>query len=255
MCLLLASGVFFSGVIKDLVCIPRPLSPPLHRISKSPTAALEYGLPSTHSTNALSVAVYGVYLLRQSPQGSWWNTAGEYLLYFYTVTILVGRIYCGMHGFFDVFIGSLLGAILGGLHCLYGETFDLWICTGPFKNIVIFSLLVLVLVRTHPEPADNCPCFDDSVAFSGVIIGIQLGGWHFARSGFALSEPVPSTTPYSLQDLGLAKSVFRTLAGIVIIFLWRGAMKSTLFKVLPPLFRVIEHLGLSLPREFFLKAS
>jgi len=50
----LASGVIWSGFIKDMLCLPRPLSPPLHRITMSGSAALEYGFPSTHSTNAVS---------------------------------------------------------------------------------------------------------------------------------------------------------------------------------------------------------
>src|ERR1700753_3553207 len=55
---LLAYGVILSGVVKDLLCLPRPVSPPLQRITMSGSAALEYGFPSTHTTNAVSVAMY-----------------------------------------------------------------------------------------------------------------------------------------------------------------------------------------------------
>jgi hypothetical protein len=37
---LLAFGVILSGVAKDLVCLPRPLSPPMQRITMSGSAAL-----------------------------------------------------------------------------------------------------------------------------------------------------------------------------------------------------------------------
>ncbi|KAA8565498.1 hypothetical protein EYC84_009357 [Monilinia fructicola] len=47
--------------------LPRPLSPPLHRITMSGSAALEYGFPSTHSANAVSVAVYALFTLH-SPE-------------------------------------------------------------------------------------------------------------------------------------------------------------------------------------------
>jgi membrane-associated phospholipid phosphatase len=63
---ILASGVFFTGFLKDLLSLPRPLSPPLYRITMSGSAALEYGFPSSHSANAVSVAVYALLAVRSS---------------------------------------------------------------------------------------------------------------------------------------------------------------------------------------------
>ncbi|KAI9662716.1 MAG: hypothetical protein M1831_002759 [Alyxoria varia] len=160
-----------------------------------------------------------------------------------------------MHGFFDVVWGLLLGLVIAVVQCLYGEDFDNWIYSGPFLNVVIVTLVVLVLVRMHPEPADDCPCFDDSVSFSAVFIGIQLGAWHFVRSGYSWDQPVPSTTPFDLEALGWAKNLARIMLGIFIVFTWRGITKPILLRILPPIFRVIEHLGLSLPRKFFLPAT
>lgn len=254
---ILAGGVFFSGVFKDMLCIPRPASPPLQRISRSTSAALEYGFPSTHSTNAVSVAVYAIYTLNADPTivPPSWTLALQSMAYFYALSIVLGRIYCGMHGFSDVIVGSLLGAGLAVIQCRFGEAFDEWIFHGPLRNVLIFTLIVFILIRIHPEPADDCPCFDDSVAFSGVLIGIQLGAWHFSRTGFALSYPVPSTAPFSLQELGYVKTILRIAAGVFVVFAWRGIMKPALLKALPPIFRILETLDLSLPRKFHLSAS
>lgn len=254
---ILASGVFLSGFLKDLLCLPRPLSPPLQRITMSDSAALEYGFPSTHSTNAVSVAVYAIYALH-SPD----STAPpkvklflEVLSYFYATSIMLGRLYCGMHGFFDVGIGAILGAIISVIQCTYGDAFDDFIYSGSFQGPFIVALVILVLVRIHPEPADNCPCFDDSVAFGAVFIGAELGNWHYARSGHAWDHPVPSTVPFQLEALGLPMTMLRIVIGVVVVFAWREIMKPTLLKFLPPVFRVIEKLGLSLPRRFFMQAS
>ncbi|KAI9728118.1 MAG: hypothetical protein M1828_004579 [Chrysothrix sp. TS-e1954] len=249
----LAAGVFFSGVMKDLLCIPRPLSPPLQRISKSSSAPLEYGFLSTHSTNAVSVVFYAVYLLQNSPSGL--SPFMQVLLFAYLITIAFGRLYCGMHGFLDVFIGGALGAVVSAVQCVYEKTFDDWIFHGPFRNIVIIALIILVLVRIHPEPADDCPCFDDSVAFAGVFIGINLGAWHFARSGIAWNDPLPSTAPFSLEILGWTKATLRIVLGVFVTFAWRGIAKPTCFKLLPPLFRIFETYGLAIPRKYFLNAS
>jgi len=253
---ILASGVFFSGFLKDLLCLPRPPSPPLHRITMSGSAALEYGFPSTHATNAVSVAVYGIVLLNSpdttvSPLP---NALLQTILYIYATSIVIGRLYCGMHGFFDVVIGSLLGALLSLVQCLYGGVFDEFIFSGTIKEVFVVILVILALVRIHPEPADSCPCFDDSVAFAGVMIGAEFGNWHFAQTNFALSDP-PATVPFRLESIGWFKAVARIVLGVVIIFAWREVMKPSLLRYLPPVFRIIERLGLSLPRRFFTRAS
>lgn len=254
---ILATGVIFSGFVKDMLCLPRPLSPPLSRISMSHSASLEYGFPSTHSTNAVSVVVYAVYMLRTA--GSEINptvkSSLEILLYCYAASIILGRLYCGMHGFFDVVIGSILGALLAIIQCLYGETFDEFLFYGSSMTPVIVILAILILVRIHPEPADDCPCFDDSVAFAGVMIGVEVGNWHYARTGSAWDLPVSATVPFELHTIGWLRTIMRIVTGVVIIFAWREIMKPTLLKYLPPLFRVVESFGLTLPRKFFVEAS
>ncbi|KAL2429015.1 Dihydrosphingosine 1-phosphate phosphatase [Exophiala dermatitidis] len=254
---ILASGVFFSGFIKDLLCLPRPLSPPLQRITMSGSAALEYGFPSTHSTNAVSVAIYSLYLLRapnsqMSPQ---FNLGLQVICYFYAFSIVLGRLYCGMHGFFDVIWGSALGAALALVQCWWGDPFDEWLHAGDLKRVLLVVLIILVLVRIHPEPADDCPCFDDSVSFAGVMIGCEYAVWHFARTPYAWSLPAPGTVPFDLEKMGWSIAALRILLGVLTIFLWRGVMKPLLLKILPPVFRVIETKGLTLPRRFFKPAS
>ncbi|QSS75569.1 sphingosine-1-phosphate phosphohydrolase [Histoplasma capsulatum G186AR] len=254
---LLASGVFISGWFKDMLCLPRPLSPPLHRITMSGSAALEYGFPSTHSTNAISVVVYGLYLLN-SPDSTVDPVARiifHVILYIFGTSIVIGRLYCGMHGFFDVITGSFLGALLGYVRCSYGESYDELIYSGSINVIFAVVAVVLALVRMHPEPADSCPCFDDSLAFAGVLMGAEFGNWHFAQTTFASNDPYPGTVPYDLAKLGWAKTILRIILGVVIVFLWREIMKPSLHKLLPPVFRVIERLGLNLPRRFFILAS
>lgn len=223
----------------------------------SQSAALEYGFPSTHSTNAVSVAVYSLFTLL-SPETTVNESLQlvlEILSCCYAVSIVLGRMYCGMHGFFDVLVGSVLGALLSTVQCLFGDDFDLLIHAGTFRGPAIIILVILVLVRLHPEPADDCPCFDDSVAFAGVMIGVEVGNWHFGRSGFAWDDPVMATVPFRLDALGWPKTIARVLIGVLLVFAWREIMKPAMLRSLPPIFRIVERLGLSLPRRFFVQAS
>ncbi|KAI1076392.1 PAP2-domain-containing protein [Whalleya microplaca] len=247
---ILATGVFFTGFVKDFFSLPRPLSPPLHRITMSGSAALEYGFPSTHSANAVSVAVYAVLCLRSPDNDFQPNTQFtlEALSYFYAVSIIFGRLYCGMHGFLDVIIGSIMGAVISLIEFYYGPALHDYLQQNGWSSISAVILLIIILVRVHPEPADDCPCFDDSVSFAGVMIGLELGTWHFNRSSFA-------AIPFDLAALGLPAVVLRILFGVLLIIGWREAAKPSLLRGLPHLFRLIETWGLSLPRRFFMPAS
>jgi dihydrosphingosine 1-phosphate phosphatase len=222
----------------------------------SGSAALEYGFPSTHSTNAVSVAVYALYLLNtDSSIPTEFNLLLQIMCYFYAFSIILGRLYCGMHGFFDVAIGSILGALISFAQCAFGDTLDELLHSALGRDIFLTVLFILVFIRIHPEPADDCPCFDDSVAFAGVVIGIEYGNWHFARSGYAWSEPTPGTVPFDFEAMGWTVTIARIILGVMTIFLWRETMKPSLLRILPPVFRIIEKLGLSLPRKFFMQAS
>ncbi|EWC47973.1 hypothetical protein DRE_02855 [Drechslerella stenobrocha 248] len=251
----LASGVFFSGFMKDFFCLPRPLSPPLHRITMSGSAALEYGFPSTHSTNAVSVALYALLLLRDSPSLPY----NQRLIYIvlaalYATSIVFGRVYCGMHGFLDVVVGSALGVILAVAEWVYGPATNEWVWNSPWAAPVAITLVVLAFVRIHPEPADPCPCFDDGVAFAGVVVGIEVGQWHYSKTSYGWDTPVPATVPYSYASVGPIGTLLRFAMGIAIIFVWREVAKSVLLKYLPPLFRFIGRIGLVLPRRHFIDA-
>ncbi|KAI5803472.1 PAP2 superfamily-domain-containing protein [Peziza echinospora] len=253
---LLAAGVFFSGFIKDYFCLPRPLSPPLHRITMSGSAALEYGFPSTHSTNAVSVTVYSLAILHSADaMDPVLRTSLEALAWVYALSIVLGRLYCGMHGFLDVIVGSLLGALLAWVELVYGDVFNNWLYAGEWQVPVIITVVILVFVRIHPEPADSCPCFDDGVAFAGVVVGIEAGHWHYARTSFSWDYPSPATVPWSFSEVGILKSIARIVLGVVLIFAWRGFMKPTLHTLLPPVFRIIEQTGFSIPRKDFKPAS
>ncbi|KAK4238927.1 phosphatidic acid phosphatase type 2/haloperoxidase [Achaetomium macrosporum] len=254
---ILASGVFFTGFIKDMCSLPRPLSPPLQRITMSGSAALEYGFPSTHSANAVSVAVYGILMLRRDTNTFSPTTtlALEGLAYFYALSIVFGRLYCGMHGFVDVIVGSLTGAAISLVEFYYAPGLEAWLYSSTYLGPLAIALLIIVLVRIHPEPADDCPCFDDSVAFAGVMIGLECGTWRFARySRFAHIYNGPHAS-FNLSALGWPRVIARLVFGVAVVFAWREVMKPTLLRFLPHLYRVIETHGLSLPRRFFVPAS
>lgn len=224
----------------------------------SGSAALEYGFPSTHSANAVSVAVYGVLLLH-SPDNTLAPTTRlcwEILAYFYAMSIIFGRLYCGMHGFLDVIVGSIFGAVISLFEFYYGPSLDEYMHSSSWWAPAIAGIIIVVLVRIHPEPADDCPCFDDSVAFAGVVIGLEFGTWTYGRiPGDPWETHAHADNSVDVTSLGLLANVARIVLGVLIVFAWRETMKPAMLKVLPSVFRAIENIGLTLPRRFFTPAS
>jgi hypothetical protein len=228
----------------------------------SGSAALEYGFPSTHSTNAVSVALYAIHVLNSdvsqglSPTA---RTAWTWVCYVYAFSIAFGRLYCGMHGFTDVVAGSALGALLAYCQILWGEPIYDWIMDGSYVRPFIYMAILFTVVKTHPEPADDCPCFDDSVAFTGVLVGITWSYWNLLQPHSILR--LLSLLNLSIPDIAIGvpltswKTMLRIPIGVVIIVTYRAITKPLLLKVLPPLFRIMEHLDLDLPRRYFLRAS
>lgn len=252
----LAYGVYVSGVIKDLLCLPRPLSPPLHRITMSGSAALEYGFPSTHTTNAVSVTLLFLQKLYECKNDlstvSFQVLQGLCLLY--GASIICGRIYCGMHGFLDVISGFILGAVLWWIRFEFGGLMDAT-TTAEAPYALLAIPLGLLLVRVHPEPVDSCPCFDDGVAFMGVIMGQDVGIWLFGKTQYSSSLPLRGAIAYNFEDIGIIRSFLRVVVGIMLVLVWRAVAKPMMHTYLPPFFRIIERVGLSMPRRFFLSAS
>jgi len=180
----------------------------------SGSAALEYGFPSTHSANAVSVALYGLLTLNATPGVPPHVRIGLQLLAAaYTFSIIFGRLYCGMHGFLDVLVGSILGAFLAVVQWVFQHDIDAYVFGDSFIPILAIAIVILVLVRIHPEPADACPCFDDGVAFAAVIGGVELGNWHYSKTKWSWNEPSLGTVPYEYQQLGLVKSFLRVIVG------------------------------------------
>ncbi|KAF2764980.1 hypothetical protein EJ03DRAFT_320266 [Teratosphaeria nubilosa] len=255
---MLAMGVYFSGFAKDLVCLPRPLSPPLQRITMSGSAALEYGFPSTHTTNAVSVALYCLYQLHMS-RSEYSDLSYTVLIigyYCYAISITLGRMYCGMHGFFDVIFGGVLGALIAWIRIAFGPAFDQWILASGLTRPALAVAALAAAVRVHPEPADNCPCYDDSVAFIGVVMGAEIGTWHLAKTmSMSKSTYVSLQDMYPFDNNDLLRSAARIAGGILVVFVWRAVMKPTLLRALPPIFRVIDRYGLAIPRRYFLQSG
>ncbi|WBW74228.1 sphingosine-1-phosphate phosphatase Spg1/Lcb3 [Schizosaccharomyces osmophilus] len=229
---LFAAGVYFSGILKDFLCLPRPLSPPLIRLTLSSDAEYEYGFPSTHTTNAVSTGSYSIFMLVSMKESM--SPPCFHLLVFlsllYIFSISLGRLYCGMHGFMDVIVGSFIGICLSCIQWKYSDIFHS-VNTSSSCHVPITVVAVsLYFIWMHPLPAEHCICIDDSISFVAVIMGIDLGTW--------LSSP--ESINYLIGGINatfILRFVLRIVFGVTMIFFWKSFAKQALLTLLPSMYK------------------
>ncbi|KAJ3113989.1 hypothetical protein HDU96_002681 [Phlyctochytrium bullatum] len=224
----LLGGVWASAVVKDYFCLPRPLAPPVHRLTSKRSIALEYGFPSTHTMNAVSIAAHAVVQMLAGEVGHpVWRRPGVGggvavgALGAYAVAMGVSRMLTGMHSAVDVAGGAVLGAVVvagwwGGL----GRAVETWIATGGIEVPVMAVVLLVLAIYIHPDPAAACPCFEDSVAAISVVAGVIVGAWHHG----APPVDAPALTPVTI----FARLVF----GVATVYAFRKVAKTVCRRVL-----------------------
>ncbi|CAO3650048.1 unnamed protein product [Cunninghamella echinulata] len=234
---LAAFGVFWSGFFKDFMCLPRPLSPPVHRLTMSIGAAFEYGFPSTHTTNSVSVALYLIAVAcdtfaPESPIRMFCILGAM----FYAFSVVFGRIYCGMHSVTDVVGGAILAYILYWFQWTFREALDSFVTDDSYW-IFLTIPICLIFVGIHPDPIERCPCFEDSVCFMGVVMGIYPGSWICYRSEICQLGLKSSalTSSFDLKDIAL--TLMKITIGVALLFIWRMACKKVCYFILPPIYR------------------
>ncbi|GAA5806316.1 PAP2 superfamily-domain-containing protein [Helicostylum pulchrum] len=235
---LTASGVFWSGFLKDFLCLPRPMSPPVHRLTMSPSVALEYGFPSTHSTNSVSVALFLISmacekLAPESPA----RIIATISCTFYAVSVVFGRIYCGMHSITDCVGGTILAYLVYLAQWTFKNQFNALFTSDSYWVFMTIPIC-LMLVSLHPDPMERCPCFEDSVCFMGVLIGLMPGSWLCNRSEYCQSGLSSSVLSTQIGVFGLLFLLAKLLAGVACLFVWRIVCKKVCYYILPPIYRV-----------------
>lgn len=252
--------------MKDCFCAPRPFTSYVTRLSIG-THHLEYGFPSTHSTNAMSFVTYLYILLRTSAADgdSAFAPPLTYgiaftLLVWYAASIVLGRLYCGMHSFTDCIVGTLLGISIGAIQGVYGERMEEFIAQVNWVLPVVASLLCLLLTNQHPQPVDDCPCFEDAIASLALLTGTVIARWyavhhgHDVASGFYTSR-TPGWENLTWGDgfLWWSIAILKMVSGVSAIFAWRLIVKYIMHSTLPPLFRwassMVGEVGLKLPNR------
>ncbi|KAJ2280326.1 Long-chain base-1-phosphate phosphatase [Coemansia sp. RSA 451] len=212
-------SIYFSGFVKDYISAPRPASPPVVQITRSPAHTLEYGFPSTHTTYAVATIVYISHFMLNV-----WHISTVWvgLMWICGVTIVVGRIYCGLHSFIDVVGGIVIGIIEALCFVFFFDRLDaLMLSTaGPLYSIAIFYFAM----SSIPRSLDPCPCCIDSFCATSVTLGLSIGYWIHARLPFLWHTGQSDAISWD-PSLTLTQNALRCLITIVLVVAWKVGSK------------------------------
>ncbi|KAF3693105.1 Sphingosine-1-phosphate phosphatase 2 [Channa argus] len=190
--------MYVGQVMKDVLKLPRPLSPPVVKLETRVDA--EYGLPSTHAMAATAISFT---FLLSAPS----------------------RIQ-------DVISGALISVILMFLTYPYWETFDHFQLTS-FISPVVALILPLFLSYTYPELDHYSTTRGDTTTILGAWAGCSVGYWVNKQLGQTFEPqgvlPVPLPT---LTANALSRSAARFLLGVMALVGTRQIIKTLCLRVL-----------------------
>ncbi|KAG8873048.1 hypothetical protein FRB98_009217, partial [Tulasnella sp. 332] len=206
---------------------------------------------------AVSIGLYFWSLLYANADSmpGWAYVAGQVALAWYMFSIVYGRLYCAMHSFSDCLMGIFLGSSVFVAHWAWGSMYWDWLTTAGWQAPIIAIILCLFLVNQHAEPVDDCPCFEDAIAFVSVMVGIAVSVWWRARWGFDAEGGYYVTKSPKTWMMWTAVATVKMVIGILIIFGWRLIAKNVLHKILPPIFRGVSTLFTLPTRRFYTPAT
>ncbi|OXB44057.1 hypothetical protein B1J92_I04334g [Nakaseomyces glabratus] len=221
---ILGYSIYLSGFLKDYCCLPRPRSPPLHRITLSAYTAKEYGAPSSHTANATGVSLLFLIALMQSTRYSGFSKAFLFaMVMFYYLTLVLGRIYCGMHGVLDLVSGTAVGVFCCIVRVATSWLLSEWDYGKELWFPVLSVVWGLTILFKHIQPIDECPCFEDSVAFMGVVSGLEVSDWVIRHFFDDRSLIYAFTNEYTYGQLAS-----RLGFGVLLVVLWKYILSKPL---------------------------
>ncbi|KAJ2807878.1 Long-chain base-1-phosphate phosphatase [Coemansia guatemalensis] len=221
---------YFSSIVKDYISAPRPASPPVVQITRSPAHTIEYGFPSSHTTYVVSALLYiSHYMLNVWAVSGLWL----YLLWAVGLVIVFSRVYCGLHSVIDVTGGFVVGALEALAFIFCYEPLDALMCSnaGPLYIIAV----LYAALSTMPRSLDLCPCCIDAFCATSVTAGLGLGAWIHVRLPFLHQGDQFNRIAWD-TSLTLTQNAMRCVIALALSVVWKLASKPMIISAVRRLF-------------------
>nr|UVW99780.1 sphingosine-1-phosphate phosphatase [Nephotettix cincticeps] len=177
--------------IKDIVCWPRPVSPPVFKLQKK--WSLEHGMPSTHAMVGIAIPFSVVIYTMNRYQYP--VTLGITVAVCWCAIISLSRIYLGMHSVLDVVVGLLLAMALMVPVVPIVDAVDVLLLTNRWSPVALITAAI-PLIAFYPTTTHWTPTRGDTTIIMGFCTGLYIGAWTNYHRGVMKEPPLPP--PYTI---------------------------------------------------------
>ncbi|RXN11962.1 sphingosine-1-phosphate phosphatase 2 [Labeo rohita] len=220
--------MYIGQVMKDILKLPRPSSPPVVKLETRVDA--EYGMPSTHAMAATAISF--TLLLSAQERVKFPFELGLIVAVVLSTLVCLSRLYTGMHSALDVICGVVISAVIMAVSYPYWGTIDYLQLHNPLAPVV-GVVLPLFLCYKYPELDHYSTTRGDTTIILACCSGCAVGYWVNERLGltFDLAGPFPATLPpLTLAALGLGMARF--VVGLGMLVLTRQTVRWVSLRVL-----------------------
>lgn len=224
--------MYIGQATKDLMCMPRPASPPVVKLEKR--YVLEYGFPSTHAMVACGLPISLVLLSYGR-----YNIDGPVLFSMaltFCLWVCCSRMYLGMHSLLDVSAGVLYGLVILVVVMPLLEPIDYLIMNYESAPFVLFPL-GLIICYLYPKVKRWSTTRSDTAIVIGTVVGFTIGSALNNYIGLLIKPDAPPLYDIHYPDThGMFNVVIRTVFGMTVLLLTRQTIKPIFKKILCTIF-------------------
>lgn len=139
------------------------------------------------------------------------------------MSLIVGRLYLGVHSPTDIRGGIALGTALGLLWHRVWPIAEEWVLRGAgvgvFSPPLIVTAGLALFLILHPQPVPQTPTFLQNALLAGLVSGLMHGSRSLGRDSMDLAS-------------GAKNYILRVVIGYCAVLAGRGALKALVQKAL-----------------------
>lgn len=216
-CIAWALCMYIGQATKDILKIPRPLTPPVVKLEEK--YLLEYGFPSTHAMAAVTISYS---LLTFMPEKDL-TTEVKFTAFMACFFICLSRVYLGMHSFFDILGGILYAYVLSYLFALVADAFYSF-SVSSLVNGALMYILMLLMCLAYPCKTRWSSARSDTFLIQGAAAGLIIG--------MSLKSSLDANHIGKSDKLDWLLVLKRSLVGIGTVLVARQLSKLVLHKLI-----------------------
>ena len=214
-------GFWFSGFFKNLLCLPRPPSPPVKPLAH----CSDWAFPSHHSVLNVAVPWYiWLYVYVQCDWSGLSITSLLAMISFWSFSIMFSRLYLGVHSPADVLAGGIMGCVILIVWLLVDEYVETHLQSGQF--ILLLFTAALFGISIYPDPNPPSIVIVETIHCICSSFGINVG--YYVNSFLKTSSVAIFEESSEVNDLKLLYQIpVRVLLGGISLLVLKFFLEKT----------------------------